>query len=83
MPGAQFSYVCELKIDGLAMALTYEQGRLTTGASRVRWCDRENWTPNIRTIRSIPHHLRGEHIPPQLRFVARFTCLFRTLSSST
>src|SRR5260370_25159801 len=34
MPSAQFTYVCELKIDGLAMALTYEQGQLTIGATR-------------------------------------------------
>src|SRR6266550_4150140 len=49
MPGTQFSYVCELKIDGLAMALTYEQGQLTVGATRGDGLVGENWTPNIRT----------------------------------
>src|ERR1700730_4633660 len=34
LPNARFEYVCELKIDGLAMALTCEQGKLTIGASR-------------------------------------------------
>ncbi|HWS83189.1 MAG TPA: NAD-dependent DNA ligase LigA [Ktedonobacteraceae bacterium] len=66
MPGTQFSYVCELKIDGLAMALTYEQGQLTVGATRGDGLVGENWTPNIRTIRTIPHKLRGEHIPTKV-----------------
>src|SRR5947209_1690953 len=66
MPGTQFSYVCELKIDGLAMALTYEQGQLTIGATRGDGLVGENWTPNIRTIRTIPHKLRGEHVPAKV-----------------
>ncbi|QBD78313.1 NAD-dependent DNA ligase LigA [Ktedonosporobacter rubrisoli] len=66
LPNAQFSYVCELKIDGLAIALTYEQGRLTIGATRGDGMVGENWTPNIRTIRQIPQRLRGEHIPAKV-----------------
>lgn len=66
MPGAQFSYVCELKIDGLAIALTYEQGQLTIGATRGDGLVGENWTSNLRTIRTIPHKLRGEHIPAKV-----------------
>ena len=66
LPGAQFTYVCELKIDGLAIALTYEQGQLTIGATRGDGLVGENWTPNIRTIRTIPHKLRGEHIPAKV-----------------
>src|SRR5438067_2590636 len=63
LPNATFSYVCELKIDGLAMALTYEKGRLTIGASRGDGMVGEDWTPNVRTIRTIPQNLRGNHIP--------------------
>ncbi len=63
LPNATFEYVCELKIDGLAMALTYEKGKLTIGASRGDGMVGEDWTPNIRTIRSIPQKLRREHIP--------------------
>ncbi len=63
LPNATFEYVCELKIDGLAMALTYEQGKLTVGATRGDGLTGEDWTPNIRTIRTIPQKLRGEHIP--------------------
>ncbi len=66
LPNASFAYVCELKIDGLAMALTYEKGRLTIGASRGDGTIGEDWTPNIRTIRSIPQRLRGEHIPDKV-----------------
>src|SRR5579864_3666302 len=63
LPNATFEYVCELKIDGLAMALTYEQGKLSIGASRGDGLVGEDWTPNIRTVRSIPQKLRGERIP--------------------
>ncbi len=66
LPDAKFSYVCELKIDGLAMALTYEKGRLTVGASRGDGLIGEDWTPNVRTIRTIPQRLRGEHIPERV-----------------
>ena len=66
LPNATFEYVCELKIDGLAMALTYEQGKLTVGATRGDGLTGEDWTPNIRTIRTIPQKLRGEHIPEKV-----------------
>jgi DNA ligase (NAD+) len=66
LPNATFSYVCELKIDGLAMALTYEQGRLIVGASRGDGLVGEDWTPNVRTIRTIPQRLRGDAIPERV-----------------
>lgn len=66
LPNAKFEYVCELKIDGLAIALSYEQGKLTIGATRGNGLVGENWTPNIRTIRSIPHRLHGEKIPDKV-----------------
>lgn len=66
VPNATFSYVCELKIDGLAMALTYEQGKLAVGASRGDGLVGENWTPNVRTIRTVPQKLRGEHVPDKV-----------------
>jgi DNA ligase (NAD+) len=66
LPNAAFEYVCELKIDGLAMALTYEQSRLTIGASRGDGMVGEDWTPNVRTIRTIPQKLRGERIPDRV-----------------
>ncbi len=49
-----FDFVCENKIDGLAIALTYENGRFVTGATRGDGIRGENITQNLRTIRSIP-----------------------------
>ena len=67
LPNATFAYVCELKIDGLAMALTYENGSLIVGASRGDGLIGEDWTPNIRTVRSIPQNLRGQALKSSMR----------------
>ena len=53
-------YVCELKIDGSALALTYENGILTRGATRGDGVTGEDITQNVRTIRSIPLRLNVE-----------------------
>ena len=58
-------YVCELKIDGLAVVLTYRDGALVTGATRGDGITGEDITPNLRTIESVPLRLRGES-PPSL-----------------
>ncbi|MEE3718679.1 NAD-dependent DNA ligase LigA [Tumidithrix elongata RA019] len=59
-----FASVCELKIDGSAIALTYENGLLVRGATRGDGVAGEDITQNIRTIRSIPLRLNLENPPP-------------------
>lgn len=60
------AYVCELKIDGSAIALTYENGLLTRGVTRGDGQTGEDITPNIRTIRSIPLRLNLDNPPARL-----------------
>jgi DNA ligase (NAD+) len=57
------AYVIEPKIDGLAINLTYEQGRLVRGATRGDGVQGEDVTVNLRTIRSVPLKMRGEGLP--------------------
>ncbi|MEX2245625.1 MAG: NAD-dependent DNA ligase LigA [Dehalococcoidia bacterium] len=54
---SDFAMVCEPKIDGLAVAMVYEDGRMATAATRGDGTRGENITQNIRTIRSIPQRL--------------------------
>ncbi|MEU6891399.1 NAD-dependent DNA ligase LigA [Streptomyces sp. NPDC046557] len=56
-------YLCELKVDGLAVNLTYENGRLTRAATRGDGRTGEDITPNVRTIAEIPDRLKGDRIP--------------------
>nr|MBA3553008.1 NAD-dependent DNA ligase LigA [Actinomycetota bacterium] len=52
--GSEARFVCELKIDGLAVVLSYEDGSLATGATRGDGEVGEDVTANIRTVRSVP-----------------------------
>ncbi|MGA5408180.1 NAD-dependent DNA ligase LigA [Streptomyces lavendulocolor] len=58
-----YHFLCELKVDGLAVNLTYEKGRLTRAATRGDGRTGEDITPNIRTISDVPDRLRGDRIP--------------------
>ncbi|MCE0814153.1 NAD-dependent DNA ligase LigA [Buttiauxella sp. S04-F03] len=60
------TFCCELKLDGLAVSLLYEDGVLVRAATRGDGTTGENITANVRTIRSIPLKLRGENIPLRL-----------------
>ena len=62
----QFDMVCELKFDGLAVSLTYENGVLTRGATRGNGLAGEDVTANLRTIRSIPLRLNSSEAPTVL-----------------
>ncbi|KON85309.1 NAD-dependent DNA ligase LigA [Rossellomorea marisflavi] len=76
--GDDFSYVCELKIDGLAVSLRYEGGRFVQGATRGDGSIGEDITSNLKTIRSIPlkvketaaFEVRGEAFMPKRSFEA-------------
>jgi len=57
--GASVRYVAEIKIDGLSIALTYQDGRLVRGATRGDGVRGEDVTANVRTIRAIPLSMRG------------------------
>ena len=56
-------YTTEIKIDGAAVSLTYEAGRLTVGATRGNGVIGENITANLRTIADVPLTLKGEAGP--------------------
>ncbi|MFE2430640.1 NAD-dependent DNA ligase LigA [Streptomyces sp. NPDC059373] len=58
-----YHFLCELKVDGLAVNLTYEHGRLTRAATRGDGRTGEDITPNVRTIAEIPDRLAGDRIP--------------------
>ncbi len=75
-PAEGLTYVAELKIDGLAVALRYENGRFTVGATRGDGTTGEDVTPNLRTISGLPELLaepvtleaRGEVFMPKAEF---------------
>jgi DNA ligase (NAD+) len=64
--GAAGPYLCELKIDGLAIDLVYKRGRLASAATRGDGRTGEDVTLNIKTIASIPAQLAGDDIPELL-----------------
>ncbi len=64
--GGAGPYLCELKIDGLAIDLVYENGRLKRAATRGDGRTGEDVTPNIKTIGTIPGKLHGSGYPPVL-----------------
>jgi DNA ligase (NAD+) len=60
------SYLCELKVDGVAVGLVYEKGRLVRAATRGDGTTGEDVTANVRTMDDVPQQLTGEDIPELL-----------------
>ncbi|RAK69927.1 NAD-dependent DNA ligase LigA [Hymenobacter edaphi] len=65
LEGAEYQYVCELKFDGVAMSLRYEHGQLTQGVTRGDGTRGDVVTNNVRTIKTLPLHLRDDAGQPQ------------------
>ncbi len=57
------TWLCEVKVDGLAINLLYEKGKLTKALTRGNGVTGEDVTLNIRTIKTIPHELEGKNLP--------------------
>ena len=57
------AYLCELKVDGLAINLLYENGALTRALTRGNGVTGEDVTLNVKTIKNLPHQLQGKNIP--------------------
>ena len=64
--GTGFHFLTELKIDGLAINLLYQDGRLTRALTRGDGRTGEDVTHNVRTIHGIPHRLSGDDVPAQV-----------------
>ncbi|MFW3169422.1 NAD-dependent DNA ligase LigA [Geodermatophilus sp. CPCC 206100] len=64
--GTAAAYLCELKVDGVAVALLYEQGRLVRAATRGDGTTGEDVTANVRTMNDVPQQLTGDDVPPLL-----------------
>ncbi|NCU96770.1 MAG: NAD-dependent DNA ligase LigA [Actinobacteria bacterium] len=64
--GVKNSWLCEVKVDGLAINLLYENGRLTRALTRGNGTTGEDVTLNIKTIKTVPTELIGKNIPSQL-----------------
>ena len=62
----ELTFCCELKLDGLAVSLLYENGELVQAATRGDGTVGENITANVRTIRAIPLRLTGDNIPDRV-----------------
>ncbi len=60
------SWLCEVKVDGLAINLLYEKGKLVSALTRGNGATGEDVTLNIRTIGVIPHELKGKNVPELL-----------------
>ena len=63
--GSNFEYVCELKFDGVAIGLTYKNGKLLRAVTRGDGVRGDDVTNNVRTIRSIPLSLMGNNFPDE------------------
>ncbi len=81
IPNTKFEYFCEVKFDGLAVSLVYENGFLKTGATRGDGFVGEDITNNLKTISTIPIKLQGKNIPKYLEVRGEALMSKKTLES--
>jgi hypothetical protein len=75
-------YLCEVKVDGLAINLTYENGVLVRGLTRGNGVTGEDVTLNVKTIRNLPHQLKGDSTCKSWRFAEKSSFRFKHLMNS-
>ncbi len=63
LPEENYEYICELKFDGISLSFTYEDGVLKQGVTRGDGSRGDDITENVKTIRSLPLHVKSENIP--------------------
>jgi DNA ligase (NAD+) len=64
--GSGAAFLCELKVDGVAVAILYEKGRMVRAATRGDGTTGEDVTANVATMDDVPHQLTGDHVPELL-----------------
>ncbi len=64
LPGEEIAWVVELKVDGVAVAITYEEGKLARGATRGDGYVGDDITHNLRKMKDVPRKLAGKNVPP-------------------
>ena len=79
--GGSGPYLCELKIDGLAIAIVYRKGRLQRAGTRGDGVTGEDVTPNVKTISAVPTSWRGPAGRTSSKSGARYSCRSRRLRS--
>ncbi|OZI09408.1 DNA ligase (NAD(+)) LigA [Siphonobacter sp. BAB-5385] len=64
IPEEELEFICEQKFDGISLSIRYENGLLTTGVTRGDGTRGDDITNNVRTLRTLPHHIEAEDLPP-------------------
>ncbi|MFT4033071.1 MAG: NAD-dependent DNA ligase LigA [Siphonobacter sp.] len=64
LPNDSVEYICEQKFDGISLSIRYENGQMTAGITRGDGTRGDDITNNVRTLRTLPHYVEGEDVPP-------------------